>query len=711
MSVIIRPASSAGFCFGVERAVSAAADAARRFGTVYALGELIHNKDVIDELALLGVVTIAEPAELPLGGVVIIRSHGEARGVYKSLLERTDEGNILDLTCPFVSRIHKIVRESARAGHQPVIIGDEKHAEVRGIAGQAESCLTYKNYGDFCANTQHLVDRPLDIVFQTTLSGEILKEFQNFAKKSFTSPKIYDTICNATKCRQEEAERLSKICDVMVVLGDSGSSNSRQLYEICREFCGRAVFGARLSQISGELSEIARTVSDHNNNVTIGLTAGASVSRRAITEVLNYMTEEFKATVQEEAETHEPAFSAEETAGDTQEAPETQDTADFAQLVDDSFVTARAGEKLTGTVIAVSKSEVTVDIGTKQSGIIPSDEVTSDPTKSPEDILAPGDAVECYVLRVNESIVTLSRRRLENEISWGEILEAKKERRCVSGVITEANKGGVVTSYNGQRVFIPASATGIARGGDLTPLLNKETNFYIMEVDRQKKQIIGSVTGISADERRARVKQLWAEIEVGKKYTGKVTSVTKFGAFVDIGGVDGLVHVSELSWDRISNPSQVVKEGDQLDVYVISYDPEKRRISLGHRAPDGDPWAKFSKQYKTGDEAIVKIVKLSAFGAFAELMPGVDGLIHISQIADHRVTTAGDVVAVGDEVKVKITAIDEDKRRISLSIRALFEIPAEDRAYEPRKRSKQADTIVYDTESNFAFNTDYDDEE
>lgn len=466
-----------------------------------------------------------------------------------------------------------------------------------------------------------------------------------FAKKQFTNLKIFDTICRATEYRQSEAAELSEICQAMVVVGDPKSSNTGRLAMICREHCGRVFLVDNASELR---PEDFRGVSD------VGITAGASTPAWIIKEVNKTMSEITNVeTVQEE---------------------------NFAELLEQSIKTLNTGDKVIGTVTGIGNTEVQVDLGTKHAGYIPYDEVSTDPSVKPEDILKVGDEIEVFVVRVNdqEGTVQLSKKKLDGLKVWDDMTAWAENKTTVEGTITEENKGGLVANVKGIRVFIPASQSGIAKGGDMAGMVGKTVQLKITEVNRARRRVIGSIRAVNSEARKAAQEKIWSEIEVGKKYHGTVKSLTSYGAFVDIGGVDGMVHVSELSWNHIKTPADVVKVGDEIDVYVISFDPEKHKISLGYKTAEMNPWNQFMTKYSVGDVVDAKIVKLMTFGAFAEILPGVDGLIHISQIADRRIGKPEDVLSEGQDVKVKITDVDAENKRISLSIRALLEQPEED---------------------------------
>ena len=644
MSVTV--AKSAGFCFGVSRAVELVEKTALSGKKTVTYGPIIHNRHVVDRFEKMGVRVIHRPEEANPGDCVVIRSHGVSAGVYHALEERNAE--IIDATCPFVKRIHNIVAQAEADGQLPIIIGTPTHPEVEGIAGWCSRCKIFPDAESLekWVTEEHISpDLPVCMVSQTTSTEFLWKKCVNFAKKQFTYLKIFDTICRATECRQNEASELSKRCQAMVVVGDLTSSNTGRLAMICREHCDKVVLVDNASELD---PNFFRGVSD------VGITAGASTPAWIIKEVNKTMSEITNVeTVQEE---------------------------NFAELLEQSIKTLNTGDKVVGTVTSIGNTEVQVDLGTKHAGYIPYDEVSTDSSVKPEDVLKVGDEIEVFVVRVNdqEGTVQLSKKKLDGLKVWDDMAGYVENKTTIDAVITEENKGGLVANVKGIRVFIPASQSGIAKGGDMAAMVGKPVQLRITEVNRARRRAIGSIRAVTAEQRKAAQEKIWSEIEVGKKYHGTVKSLTSYGAFVDIGGVDGMVHVSELSWNRIKTPADVVKVGDEIDVYVISFDPEKHKISLGYKTTEMNPWNQFMTKYSIGDVVDAKIVKLMTFGAFAEILPGVDGLIHISQIADRRIGKPEDVLSEGQEVKVKITDVDAENKRISLSIRALLEEPAED---------------------------------
>ena len=660
-------ARSAGFCFGVSRSVKMAEELLQGGEKCSSLGELIHNADVVNELASRGLRLIEGPADARPGEKVLIRAHGIARSVQQEL-ERSG-AEIVDATCPKVKYIHNIVSEAAAEGRFVIIIGMRRHPEVEGIrgwCGEHEVFETAAELEAWLSQNPDFWDKPLSVVVQTTQTHGNFTECCNILKKRCTNLKISDTICNATSARQQEAEKLASECDAMVVIGGKHSANSLHLAQICSEHCGCVQFIEKCDELDMD------KVTDAD---TIGLTAGASTPAWIIKEVRNKMSDEIKV--------EESAVEAEKS---------------FDEMLEETLKTIYNGDKVTGHVVAITGTEISVDLGTKYSGFIPTSEFTDDGVKV-EDVVKVGDTIEAVVVRVNdvEGTVMLSKKRLDAAKSWNDIEEAAESGAVLEGVVSGENKGGVVVNVKGVSVFVPASQTDLPREAELSQLIKKTVRLKITEVNKARKRVVGSIRRVAQAERRERIESIWNEIEVGKKYHGVVKSLTSYGAFVDIGGIDGMVHVSELSWSRIKQPSDVLSVGDEVDVYVISFDKEKRKISLGYKDPNGNPWTVFTNTYGVGSVAKVTIVKLMPFGAFAEVLPGVDGLIHISQIANRRIGKPEDVLTVGDVVDAKITAIDDEKHKISLSIRALSEpAPAAVEEEEEEVEAPADDALVYE---------------
>ena len=645
MQVIL--AESAGFCYGVKRAVELAQKTAEEPQGCWMLGDLIHNTHVVNDLAARGIRKTDRPEALEAGDTVVIRSHGELKSVLDGLAARGVR--CVNATCPNVVHIQELVSQAEQEGRQVVIIGEPHHPEVMGLASWCVHPLVFQGpeaVTEWVKNGDFQPEMPVSIVAQTTCIRELFESSCKILKKECTNVKIFDTICYATRKRQNEAAEIAAQVDVMVVVGDRKSANTKHLAEICRQNCSHVL------SIEGA-DELSAT--DFAGCRVVRLTAGASTPAGIIKEVYTTMSEEIK--------TMEP----------TEES--------FEEMLEKSFKTLNTGEKVTGIVTAVGPTEVQVDLGCKQAGYISVDELSADPSVKPEDVVKVGDEIETYIIRVNdvEGYAMLSKKRLDAVKVWEEIEEARENKTTLEGKVTEENKGGIVVNVKGVRVFVPASQSGQPRGADLSEMIGQTVSLRITEVNRARRRVVGSIRAVQYEARQAAQAAIWESIEVGKHYTGTVKSMTSYGVFVDIGGVDGMVHISELSWSRIKNPAEVVSVGDTLDVYVISFDPEKHKISLGVKDHSCNPWDTFMNTYKVGDVANVRIVKLMTFGAFAEVVPGVDGLIHISQIADRRIEKPGDVLSEGQMVDAKITAVDEEKQKISLSIRALLaDEPAED---------------------------------
>ena len=644
MPVIL--AKSAGFCYGVERAVKLAEQTAREKGSCVMLGSIIHNAHVVRELEALGARQVDDISQVRPGETVIIRSHGETRQVYQQLEALGAE--VVDATCPNVRRIQRLVAGAGEEGRTPLIIGEQHHPEVLGAASWSENSVIVDGSAAleaWLAEDPARRTMPLMAVAQTTYIRTLWDDCVKILKKQCTNVKISDTICNATHKRQSEAAEIAAMSDVMVVVGDRKSANTKHLTEICSARCPVVYQVERVNELKGDFL---------NGCSVAGLTAGASTPAGIIKEVYARMSDEIK----------------------NMEATEES----FEEMLEKSFKTLNTGEKVTGIVTAVGPTEVQVDLGCKQAGYISINELSADPNVKPEDVVKVGDEIETYIIRVNdvEGYAMLSKKRLDAVKVWEDIEKAREEKTTLEGKVTEENKGGIVVNVKGVRVFVPASQSGQPRGAELSAMIGQTVSLRITEVNRARRRVVGSIKAVTYEARQAAQAEIWENIEVGKHYTGTVKSMTSYGVFVDIGGVDGMVHISELSWSRIKNPAEVVSVGDTLDVYVISFDPEKRKISLGVKDRSCNPWDKFMETYHVGDVASVRIVKLMTFGAFAEVVPGVDGLIHISQIADRRIEKPGDVLAEGDIVDAKITAIDEEKQKISLSIRALLAPSAED---------------------------------
>ena len=619
---------------------------------VTTLGPIIHNPHMVAELAERGVEIADTPNDLSsMDRTLVIRSHG----VPQSVIDEIEQKGISyeNATCPFVSKIHQIVKDNSREGKVILIAGDENHPEVQGIVGHCEGeHYIFKNYedlGKLLKKLENIENISICVVAQTTYDVKEWKNCLKLLKKVYTNAKIFDTICSATSIRQSEAEELASISDIMVVIGGRQSSNTAKLFSVCKSKCERTY----LIESAAELDDIALIDAD-----IIGITAGASTPARIIKEVFNTMTENIE---------------------------KTENTAEnFAELLEESLKNFNTDEKVHGVVVGIAPNEVYVDVGRKQAGFIPLAELSNDPNAKAEDLVKIGDELDLLIMRTNdqEGTIMLSKKRLDAIKGWDEIIKANEEDTPVTGFVTDVVKGGVIAVANGVRVFIPASQATATRGEPLENLLKKEVSFKIIVVNKGRRRAVGSIRAILKEERQKLADKFWETAEIGKKYTGTVKSLTSYGAFVDIGGIDGMIHISELSWGRIKHPSEVVKVGDTVEVYIKDLDREKGKISLGYKNTEDNPWEILKRDYPEGTVTEATIVGMTDFGAFANILPGIDGLIHISQISTERIEKPQDVLKIGDKVTVKITKIDFDKKRISLSIRELLEDQKSEEATE-----------------------------
>ena len=642
---MVTVAKTAGFCFGVQRAVDMAEKACQEYGCIWALGDIIHNAHEVGRLEKLGVHKAEDVTDIPDGVPVLIRAHGVPERVVQQLEQKGCR--IVDATCPFVGKIHRIVREESEQGRRIIVIGSRNYPEVVGIQGWCGTSEVYETPEELRAalekigkNIENLQKIPVSVVAQTTINREIFDICGKIIKKQCTNAKIFGTICNATDERQAEARLLAGKSDIMIVIGDRKSSNTKRLYEISTSLCDHVLYIEDATGLTGnEIQGMEQPF--------IGITAGASTPAWIIKEVRNIMSEETRIETGSE---------------------------DFAAMLEESFKTLNTGDKVTGTVLKITPNEVHVDLGVKHAAYIPTHELSDDPSFNAEESIHVGDDIEAVVVRVNdaEGTIVLSKKRVDQMKGWESIEDAKENKTIIEGKVNEENKGGVVANAFGIRVFIPASQTGIPKGQPLSQLVGQTARFRITEINRQRKRVVGSIRAVQQEERRAAAEKVWSEIEVGNEYTGTVKSLTSYGAFVDIGGVDGMIHISELSWGRIKHPSEVVNVGDTVNVYVIGLDRENKKISLGYKRPEDNPWNVFTANYEVGDTATVRILKFMPFGAFAQIIPGVDGLIHISQIANRRIEKPEDVLSKDEEVEAKIIDIDPEKQKVSLSIRALL---------------------------------------
>ena len=638
MQIIL--AKTAGFCFGVNRAVKLTYELLEQGRPVATLGPLIHNPQVVEDLESKGAITCDSVDDVPDGCEVVIRSHGVGQSVYDKISTRRLAYH--DATCPFVTKIHKIAARAGAEGAMLLVAGDAKHPEVQGIVGHTTGKVeVFANLAGLEKLLPELTQqKSIFAVAQTTFNVQSWETCKEFLKNQCTNAKIFDTICNATWARQQEAEDLSQKCDHMVVIGGHHSSNTQKLLQVAARHT-KAINVETADELDKDWLNGARIV---------GVTAGASTPSSIIEEVLNCMSEEIR-----------DDMSFEEMLAASEAKPQ------------------YAGKIVKAKVISVSPTECVVGIdGSKHTGIVKLSEMSHDPNAKMEDLVKVDDELDLVVVKTNdqEGVDTLSRVRFEAQKGMKDVSEAAENGTVMEGDVMEANKGGVVVNVKGVRVFVPRSQATMRRDEDYTKLVGQHVQLVITECAGRK--IVGSINKVTAEENKAKRDEFWKNVEVDKQYTGVVKSLTSYGAFVDIGGVDGLCHISELSWNNIKHPSEVVSVGDTIEVYVKSYDPENQKVSLGYKKEEDNPWEKLKNEYPIGSEFEAPVVSITKFGAFVRILPGIDGLVHISEISNERVNKVSDVLKVGDMVKVKLINVDFDRKRISLSMKACLDEAAED---------------------------------
>ena len=638
MQIIL--AKTAGFCFGVNRAVKLTYELLEQGRPVATLGPLIHNPQVVEDLESKGAITCDSVDDVPDGYEVVIRSHGVGQSVYDKISTRRLAYH--DATCPFVTKIHKIAARAGAEGAMLLVAGDAKHPEVQGIVGHTTGKVeVFANLAELEKLLPELTQqKSIFAVAQTTFNVQSWETCKEFLKNQCTNAKIFDTICNATWARQQEAEDLSQKCDHMVVIGGHHSSNTQKLLQVAARHT-KAINVETADELDKDWLNGARIV---------GVTAGASTPSSIIEEVLNCMSEEIR-----------DDMSFEEMLAASEAKP------------------LYAGKIVKAKVISVSPTECVVGIdGSKHTGIVKLSEMSHDPNAKMEDLVKVDDELDLVVVKTNdqEGVDTLSRVRFEAQKGMKDVSEAAENGTVMEGDVMESNKGGVVVNVKGVRVFVPRSQATMRRDEDYTKLVGQHVKLVITECAGRK--IVGSINKVTAEENKAKRDEFWKNVEVDKQYTGVVKSLTSYGAFVDIGGVDGLCHISELSWNNIKHPSEVVSVGDTIEVYVKSYDPENQKVSLGYKKEEDNPWEKLKNEYPIGSEFEAPVVSITKFGAFVRILPGIDGLVHISEISNERVNKVSDVLKVGDMVKVKLINVDFDRKRISLSMKACLDEAAED---------------------------------
>ena len=646
-------ASSAGFCFGVNNAVRIVFDLATEHkDNIYTLGPIIHNEQVVEKLTEYGVTAIDNSEQATAPAKIVIRAHGVSPKIFSSLEANGLE--IVNATCPYVEKIQRLVHQKYKDGYQIIIVGDKNHPEIIGIDGWCDNTSFIIESEQQIDNLPE-IEKDICVVAQTTFIREKWDKIIQSLNKRFENVLKFDTICNATDKRQAEAEKISKEVDMVFVIGGINSSNTNKLYEICKRNCKQTF----KIQTADEIPPV-----DIKKIKKIGITAGASTPDWVIKEVIHKMSELDKQDFE----------------------------MSFADAFESSLVTLTTGQITKGRIIGYNMSEVYVDLGFKSDGIIPMQEFSDDADFNPEKSLKIGDEIDVFVVRVNdgEGNVILSKKKVDAVKGWDILESAFETKKPVTVKVSEKVNGGVIGYASGVKVFIPASQISDRFVKDLSEFVKSVLQVEIIEFNKQKKKVVGSSRTIIEKNKQSASSEVWDNIEVGKTYKGQVKSLMDFGAFVDIGGVDGLVHLSELSWNKIKHPSEVVKIGDEIVVSVLEFDKDKKRISLGYKKQDDNPWNKVVEKYQVGSVISGKVVRLVPFGAFIEIEQGIDGLVHISQISSFRLGKPSDVLKVGQQVEAKITELDSEAKKISLSIKEVNPI-------DP-VGAKKEETVVADAE-------------
>lgn len=653
-------AKHAGFCFGVKRALQFAQEATEQYGPILSLGPLIHNPQEVERLSKQGINSV-ENLEQVDGDHLIIRSHGIGPRIISAATER--KINIIDATCPFVKRAQAYAKELADVGYTVVVVGDKKHPEVEGIVGWSNDTAFVVENPEHAREISE--QDKIGVIAQTTQTEDNFQKVVEVLRSKTPNLKVHNTICHATAERQEATANLAKEVDVMIVVGGLNSANTKKLARICRDAGTTTYHVEKASEID---------VSWFRGVEKAGITAGASTPDWIIEEVLQRMSEinqleeqkeELKTTTAKEVTEASTGENFEnEPSTDTTSVEESQD------LYDRDIKEVRRGERITGTVVQVRDDEVLVDVGGKSEGVIPRSEFSAFETEKLSEVIKVGDEIEVLVLkRENEDgHPVLSKKRVDQEIVWEKLIQDAENSVVIIGKVVEVVKGGLLVNV-GIRGFLPASQVERGYVEDLKEYVGKELRMKVIEIDRYKNKLVLSAKAVLDEEYQKQKEETFSSLEEGQTRKGVVRRITNFGAFVDIGGVDGLLHVSEMAWYRVNHPSDVLKVGDEMEVFILGVDLQKEKVSLGLKQLIPDPWSNAVNKYPEGAIINAKVVRTAPFGAFVQVEPGIEGLVHISQLADYRVVKTEDVVNPGDEVKVKVLKVDAEAKRMSLSIK------------------------------------------
>lgn len=631
----IKVAEHSGFCFGVKEALKKAEETIAQYPDkrVFTVGPIIHNQSVTDDLKKKGIEMLSSLGESQPGDMIIVRSHGEPKSFYEEAERRGIQ--LVDATCPFVTKIHELVNQAAKEGYHIVIVGDKEHPEVKGISGWCEgkgqvvSCLE---------EAKAVAAHRIFVVAQTTLTAKLFHEIVFYFQQSGKEAVIHDTICHATAQRQKSCMETAIESDLMVIIGSKESSNTRKLYEISKKYCTHTFFVENKEYLP--LKEVEKCN-------RIGVSAGASTPERIIKEVIATMSEVLTETKEENL------------------------MQDLMDEIEKSLRLPRNGEIVNGEIIQVSNREIVVNLGCKKDGIIPRDELTLEGDKELTELFKEGDEIQAKVIKTDDGDgnILLSKKKLEVNAHWDEINSALESRTFVNAKVVKEVKGGVIAVYKEVSGFIPLSQLSDKFIEKADEFVGKTLPVKVTRVDQKRNKAVFSHKAYLAEERQKKIEEIWDALSIGDVVDGTVMRFTEYGAFVDIGGLDGLLHISEISWGKLRHPQEALQIGEKVKVKILSMNAEKGKISLGLKQNKPEPWSIIDEKYQVGQVISGKVVQIKDYGAFVELEPGLDGLVHISEIAYKRVTNVSEELTVGQEVNAKILDIDKDRKRISLSIK------------------------------------------
>ncbi|MEG0829047.1 MAG: bifunctional 4-hydroxy-3-methylbut-2-enyl diphosphate reductase/30S ribosomal protein S1 [Anaerovoracaceae bacterium] len=648
MKEIIR-ADHSGFCFGVKQAITLAEKAAgKKSECIYSCGPLIHNRAVTEQLEEKGVKIIENINDIEEGATIIIRSHGEGKWFYELAENRNLQ--LIDATCPFVKKIHKLVANSQCNGQQVVIIGNKDHPEVKGIDGW---CSDSAIIIDSLEEARKIKEDNLFVVAQTTIQGGLFSQITNELEKMGKKVTLNNTICSATTKRQESTIKTAKKADLMIIIGGKDSSNTKKLYDISIKYCVNTYFVENIEDLP--LKEVGKCN-------RIGIAAGASTPECIIKEVIANMSEN---TLEN---------------NENNENNEMNSMQDLMDEIEKSLRLPRGGEIVTGKVHQVTDKEIIVNLGCKKDGIIPLDEITLEEGQTLTDLYKEDDEIQAKVIKTDDGdgSILLSKKKLEVGEHWEEINQALEEKIVIDVKVVRPVNGGVIATFKEVSGFIPLSQLSDRFVENAEEFVGQVLPVRISRVDQRRGKAVFSHKMFLNQEREKKVAEIWEGLNVDDVVEGTVMRFTDYGAFVDIGGIDGLLHISEISWGKLKHPQEVLSIGEQIKVKVLSMNNEKGKISLGLKQNQPEPWSIINDKYEVEQVVTGKVVQIKEYGAFVELEPGLDGLVHISEVAHKRVTNIADELTVGQEVEAKILEIDQERKRISLSIKETLEAPLED---------------------------------